>query len=226
MNLQGEGYKSYYDDEAEGVAYSPKSRHLAMYNDIPAEAEDSTTPQENPFTGTDNAAYRSSITPRFMQGGVRGSCTYTTRSSNSSGLRCSQISDTSMVCRMAEVHQMDCDTSVAPTDEMDDVLDGQMVNDSEPSLAGSTDREIGSTQRLVSSPRARATSRPNSRPNSRDSVATKCSSRSSNATRKDGCSTFGDPQQHPTSRRQQQPDNTYMNARPPAGGRPGITVYY
>ena len=35
---------------------------------------------------------------------------------------------------------MDCDTSVAPTDEMDDVLDGQMVNDSEPSLAGSTDR--------------------------------------------------------------------------------------
>ncbi|KAK2175654.1 hypothetical protein NP493_716g00016 [Ridgeia piscesae] len=83
MNLQGEGYKSYYDDEAEGVAYSPKSRHLAMYNDIPAEAEDSTTPQENPFTGTDNAAYRSSITPRFMQGGVRGSCTYTTRSSNS-----------------------------------------------------------------------------------------------------------------------------------------------
>ena len=81
--MQGEGYKSYYDDEAEGVAYSPKSRHLAMYNDIPAEAEDSTSPQENPFTGTENAAYRSSITPRFMQGGVRGSCTYTTRSSNS-----------------------------------------------------------------------------------------------------------------------------------------------
>ncbi|KAI0236856.1 Protein dachsous [Lamellibrachia satsuma] len=222
LNLPGDGYKSYYDDEAEGVAYSPKSRHLAMYNDMPADAEDSTAPQENPFAGGDNPGYRSSITPRFMQGGVRGSCTYTTRSSNSSGgPHCSQLSDASMVRRMAEVHQMDYEASVAPTDEMEDVLRRQTANDSEPSLAGSTDREIGSTQRLVSSPRAR----PTSQPSSRDSVATKCSSRSSTSARKDCCTSFVDPHRA-TSQKQKQSVNAAMSARPPASGRPGITVYY
>ena len=91
MNLPGEGYKSYYEDDAEGVAYSPKSRQLAMYNDIIADSEDGTSPQENPFAGGDNPAYRSSITPRFMQGGVRGSCTYTTRSSNSRFVRTAAV---------------------------------------------------------------------------------------------------------------------------------------
>ena len=45
-----------------------------------------------------------------------------------------------MVRRMADVHQMDYEASVAPTDEMEDVLSELASNDSEPSLSGNNDR--------------------------------------------------------------------------------------
>ena len=45
-----------------------------------------------------------------------------------------------MVRRMADVHQMDYEASVAPADEMEDVLSDLTSNDSEPSLTGNNDR--------------------------------------------------------------------------------------
>ena len=124
LHLDGAGYKNYYDDGAEGLAYKPNQRHLSLYNGITLDAADSTALQQNPFSGDDGARFHDSITPRFMRHGAANSGYLTHGSESTTAASVPSVAtrsddDDSMVRRMAEDRDDDRDDlGVVPSDQM------------------------------------------------------------------------------------------------------------